>query len=317
MAHRAAALLAALLAVAVAATVLTSCGDDGEEGPFGEERRIEATAATGLATTADGHLVIGELASGRLQELDLTVEGAEPVELRSVPLVDADLEQGGLLGLVALDDTRLAAAVTGTDGRLRIDELDAATGEVRRTRWRGPEAAERANGGRMAVLADGTLLIGIGDLLDPDLVEDPGAPNGKVLAIAEDGTATPWAAGFNNPFALTGDGLGDVWVADNAPGSRPERLLRVTEGDVRRVTEWDDTRVPSGIAVLPDGRLALCSYATGELAIVDPADPGDGRGEVIADDCRYGVVALGDGGLAYAAPDEVVLLEGAGIVDDD
>ena len=41
------------------------------------------------------------------------------------------------------------------------------------------------------------------------------------------------------------------------------------------------------------------------------------RGEVIADDCRYGVVALGDGGLAYAADDEVVLLEGAGIVDDD
>ena len=28
-----------------------------------------------------------------------------------------------------------------------------------------------------------------------------------------------------------------------------------------------------------------------------------GRGEVIADDCRYGVVALGDGGLAYAADD--------------
>ena len=231
--------------------------------------------------------------------------------------VDAAPEQGGLLGLVALDEARLAASFTDADGRLRIDELDAATGAVLRTRWLGPEAQERANGGRMAVLADGTLLIGVGDLLDPDLVEDPDAPNGKVLAISEDGTATPWAAGLNNPFALAGDGLVDVWVADNAPGSRPERLLEVTEGDVAEVTSWDDTRVPSGIAVLPDGRLALCSFATGELGIVDPADPGDGRGDVVADDCRYGVVALPDGGLAYAAEAEVVLLDGDEALDDD
>lgn len=61
--------------------------------------------------------------------------------------------------------------------------------------------------------------------------------------------------------------------------------------------------------MLADGRLAICEYATFELVLVDPAEPGDASGETIATDCRYGVIALDDGRLAYAAEDELVVLE--------
>ncbi|MBX3284573.1 MAG: hypothetical protein KF703_04445, partial [Actinobacteria bacterium] len=176
---------------------------------------------------------------------------------------------------------------------------------------------------RLAVLPDGAVAIGIGDLLDPDRTPDPEAPNGKVLRIDGVDATTPLAGGLNNPFALAPGPNGTLWVADNAPGRRPERLLELSATaaagsrpdavpEPRVVASWSDTRVPSGLAWLADGRLALCSYATSELRVVD-ADEVDrlddpDTGVLVADDCRYGVVALPGGGLAYAAEDEVVIL---------
>lgn len=307
-----------IVALACLAAALAGCGDDGEASEtarFAEVRRVDVEAATGLAVVDGEHLIAGELRTGRLLAIDLDDDVNQAREVATVPDVDGSLEQGGLLDVTSLGDGHLAVAVTGTGGALRIDELDVNSGEVLRTRWEGPEAQERANGGRMATLADGRLVVGVGDLLDPALVDDPTAPNGKVLAIAPDGTADVVAEGFNNPFALGTDGV-DLWVADNAPGSRAERLLRIDAGGVEELASWDDTRVPSGLAVLHDGHLAICWFATGELSIVDRAEPGDVRGQVIAEDCRYGVARTPDG-LAYAAEDEVVLLEDLAPPDDD
>ena len=284
---------------------LTACGDDGAASPFTEARRLPASQATGLAVAADGRLLVGERLTGRIRSFDLATGAARGD--RTVADLDTDLVQGGLLGLAAVDGD-VVASYTADDGRITVGRV-AADGAVA-VRWTGPEAQEEANGGRL-VVSDGRLVIGIGDLLDPKRSPDPTTPNGKLLVLADDGTTAPLAAGFNNPFALGGGADGTLWVADNAPGSKQERILRVTGGDPEVIATWTDTRVPTGIAVVDDDRIAVCNFASGELRLVDVTEPGDGSGDLLADDCRYGVVALPKGGLAYAAEDQVVVLDPA------
>ena len=231
-------------------------------------------------------------------------------DVRWILLTDADRWEGGVD-----DDGDGGGGQKEADDDLPlvIDEVDGSSRAFTR-RWDGPRSAERANGGRMAVLggdtaAQDTLVIGVGDLLEPDQSARPDTPNGKVLVISDAGEASPFATGLNNPFALGNDGRNTVWVADNSPGDDPERLLRLTAARSEEVASWTDTRVPSGLAVLDDGTLAICYYATGDLVLVDPDDPRGGTGPRVADDCRYGVQFLGDRRLAYAAEDEVVIVD--------
>ncbi|MEZ5372284.1 MAG: PQQ-dependent sugar dehydrogenase [Microthrixaceae bacterium] len=290
-------------------------GDDvpaeAPDGRFSEVSRVDADEATGLAMREDGTLLVGERRTGRILEVDPDSGDAE--ELATVEDLDAGLEQGGLLDLAVNAEGTVLVSFTDTDGDIVIDEFDAGEESFSR-RWDGPEAQERANGGRMAVLGgdteeQDTLLIGIGDLLEPDRTTQPDAANGKLLSIDDEGDASPWSGGFNNPFALGGDGVNTAWVADNAPGSDPERLLRVTAARSEEVASWSDTRVPSGLAVTDDNQVAICYFAESSLVLVDPEDPKDGTGPRLADDCRYGVESLGDGRLAYSTDTEVVVIE--------
>lgn len=300
---------AAVAVVAVALALVAGCGSD-QGSSFREARRVPAAEATGLVVVGD-RLLVGERVTGRVLEVDPATGASRQVA--TVDDVRADLEQGGLLGLAAEADGTVLVAYTGADGHLDVDALDLATGE-RTRRWTGPEAQERANGGRLVVRGDGTVVVTVGDLLDPPKVDLPDAPNGKLLVLGDDGTTTPLAAGFNNPFAVAAGPDGTLWVADNAPGRKAERLLRVRDGKPYVVTEWPPpARVPSGLTTLFDGRLALCTYADGRLALIDPAHPGDATGVAVAGDCRYAVVTLPDGGLAYAAEDAVVILAPPGL----
>lgn len=292
---------------------LAACGDDDADG-WTAGRRVPVEQATALAVAPDGTLLAGELLSGEVLEIDLAT-GDRQARTVVEPL-DTSPSQRGLLSMAVTEDGSVLAAFVNGDDRIEVAELEA-DGTVG-SRWLGPDARDEANGGRLVVLPGDRLVIGIGDLLEPDLVDDPDAPNGKLLEIdlAEppgDGSSVgggdPLAGGFNNPFAMAAADDGTIWVSDNAFRGAPERLLRVDpDGEATTVAEWGDTRVPVGVAVTAEGMLALCNYATTELRLVDPDDPGDALGELLADDCRYGVVALPDGGLAYATEDEVILL---------
>lgn len=273
--------------------------------------RVDADEATALAVREDGTVLVGERLTGRVLEVD--PDSGETEELATVQDLDTDLEQGGLLDLAVNSEDTVLASSTDGDGRIVIDELSAQDESFVRL-WDGPESAERANGGRLTVLGgdtagQDTLLIGIGDLLEPDKSALPDTANGKLLAIDDEGESSSWATGFSNPFALGGDGTNTAWVADNAPGSNPERLLRVTAARTEEIASWTDTRVPSGLAVTDSNQLAICYFADGELMLVDPENPQGATGPILADDCKYGVVSLGDGRLAYSTDDEVVVID--------
>lgn len=85
------------------------------------------------------------------------------------------------------------------------------------------------NGGGMAFMRDGTLLIGVGDTGDPDLAQMDGELAGRILRYNADGTipasnpdpASPeYCRGLRNPFGLFSSSERDaVYCTDNGPTS--------------------------------------------------------------------------------------------------
>ena len=195
------------------------------DAPVTEVARFSAPSATALAVRPDGTLLVGERLTGRIFSAD--PDSATTSNLATVKDLDTGMTQGGLLGLALTSEGGILVSYTSSDGHIVIDQTDASARNFTR-RWDGPKTAERANGGRLAVLGgdthdQNTLIIGIGDLLDPAKTPRPDTANGKLLRIDEEGGAGPWASGFNNPFALGSDETNTIWVADNSPGEQPER----------------------------------------------------------------------------------------------
>lgn len=250
-----------------------------------------------MVALPDGGLLYGQRTTGRI----LTSEG----EL--VARVDVVSEgQRGLLGLDVDDDGAVFAAWTRPDGRIVVGRV--APGEQRLV-WVGPESSRLGNGGHIAFSPEGDLVIGIGDLEDPGSVSDLNAPHGKLLRLDPDGDPGQdpelVSSGWNNPFAFGFTPSGALWLADNAPGNDRERLLRADP--VGPQTWLPDRTAPSGLAAIDDSTLALCSYRTQLLLRYRIGVNGVARLESppIARDCRYGVVLLADGRLAYAADESI------------
>ncbi|MGH9164387.1 MAG: PQQ-dependent sugar dehydrogenase, partial [Acidimicrobiales bacterium] len=217
----------------------------------------------------------------------------------------------GLLGVAVDAGGRTFAAWTRPDGRLVVGQVAPAP---ERLAWLGPPSTDLANGGHLVVAPDGRLVIGIGDLRAPPLVDDPGAPNGKLLSLDPDGppdqSPRVLSRGWNNPFAFTYTPGGQLWVADNAPGRRPERLARGDGGGPpTAVTELAGKSAPSGLAALADGRLALCGFVSRRLDVYRVGGETARRGRrPLAEDCATGAVRLADGRLAYADESSIRVL---------
>jgi hypothetical protein len=184
------------------------------------------------------------------------------------------------------------------------------TDGAQRLVWEGPASSDRANGGHLALLQDGRLVIGIGDLQDPDRVTDPDAPNGKLLGLdpagPPDEDPTMLSDRWNNPFAFVVTRRGVVWVADNAPGDDPERIGRGDRGTDRAALPG--MRAPSALVELGPGRLALCGYLDGLLTLVEVDGGPPTVGETVATGCRTGAVSLDDDRLAVSDGERVHFL---------
>lgn len=249
----------------------------------------------------DGGLLYGERLTGRIRSVSATgVLASKPL---SAVVVRAALDdQRGLLGLARTPEGRLFASWTrAEDGRLVVGEIMAGGGGVRLV-WFGPVSADRANGGAIAVGADGQLLVGIGDLLaDGALSEDTSAPSRRVLGLDPDGAADQRPAvvssGWNNPYALVVASDGVPWVADNAGGQERERIGRADRParDAVPVSRGRTTIAPAGLVALPSRRLGVCGFVSGrvdEIRIVRGVPRPTGH--VLGRPCATGVALLAD-----------------------
>lgn len=297
--------------LAVVAVAAAGCGgqDDSPtpapdaDGRLGTQRDV----VSALLALPDGGLMFAERTTGRIQRLD--AEGA-PQETVATVAVSSE-GQRGLLGLARDDRGRLYAAWTDPDARLVVGRVL----PDRRLVWRGPAASELGVGGRLVFAPDGRLVIGVGDLEQRDRVDDPRAPNGKLLALDVDAPPDQrprvLSGGWTNPFAFAFTPSGDLWVADNAIGRDKERLARGDMGTAANVTDLPSVTAPSGLAALSDRELLLCGYVSRELTVYEIGADGTARrtGPPVARDCALGVIRLRDGRLAYARPDSVAIID--------
>ena len=269
--------------------------------PGGRVLVPDAREPTAMAPLPGGGLLFGERATGRVRLVE--ADG----DLRARPLVDLDVSSDGargLLGLAVDGSEDVYATWTRPDRRLVVGRVQPRPTKVL---WVGPLSAPGANGGHLAMAPDGGLVVGIGDLGAPEVTDDADAPNGKLLRLNPRGPA-PQAAevlssGWHNPLAFTFRGDGSLWVADNSPGERPERLAPVEPGGrPGRVIQLAANIAPSGVAPLPNDRLAVCGFLSGDLRAFDTTATALGiqSGEDLATDCSLGVVRLAGGDLAYA-----------------
>ncbi len=290
----------------------------------GADVLVEADQPAAMVALADGGLLVGERLSGRIVRVSA---GGDTTPVAVVE-VRTDGEQRGLLGLAVDPSDRIFAAFTRPgDGAIVVAQV----APERRDVWVGPASVDLANGGHIAFGPDGRLVIGIGSLTDETLIEEPGVPNGKLLTLDPDGDPgqepVVLASGFHNPFAFVVAPDGDIYVGDNSPGDEPERLLEVraplvtepqpppgtpTMPEPTLLASIDAHTVASGLALLPGGRLAMCTYLgrTLQLWQLDEISA-SAVGEPLASDCLLGVVTLADGRLAYATGDDVRVVAGA------
>lgn len=256
---------------------------------------------------AEGGFIYGERTTGRIIRSTRTGETMTTVELEDELATDG---QRGLLGLAVRRSgaaTDIYASWTrADDGRLVVGRL--ASGRITLV-WEGPVSADRANGGTLAFRGD-ELLVSIGDLEDPASVDDPDAPNGKILALDPQAGADQQAAvvssGWNNPFAMTVLAQ-DIWLVDNAPGETPERVVRIPPSGDPAVLELEgEMRAPSSLAVLPDGDLVLCGFVSGIVERLPvPADGVAAPTEELGPPCATGVAVLADGSIVSTTADAI------------
>ncbi len=258
----------------------------------------------------------GERLTGRIRRI--TPDGrVSPGAVATVPVVGARSDQRGLLGLARGRSGRIyASGVRPSDRRLVIVEVSATSAP--RLVWVGPVSADRANGGGLAITADGLLLVGVGDLLaDRSLESDPSVPNRKIVALDVDGPAdqTPLvrSSGWNNPYAITVAPDGVPWVADNAGGSARERVGRANRParDAPPLGRAGEVRAPAALVALGGNRFGVCGYVShrvDEARVVNGAMRLTGR--VIARPCAEGMTLLPDRRLMTATEDAIWVSRG-------
>lgn len=298
------------LLVGAAIPALLALRDDGLDGSAVID---DAQFPVAIVEVDKGGFVFAERATGRVR----LVRGDGMLEPEPVATVAVATDgQRGLLGLTRLveDDARLFAAWTrAEDGVLVVGQVF--PGEPRLI-WEGPESVVQGNGGHLEVSPLGEIVIGIGDAGATGLIEDPEAPNGKLLALDPDGevdqTPEVLSSGWRNPYAFAYDEDGRLWVADNAPPGTTERV-GVADKEDGPLTELAENLAPSAMVVLPDGDLGLCGFLDGQMRKV-AIDRGRGTGtdptaaltsDIVVEPCTVAAVTLSDGSILFASETEI------------
>ena len=298
------------LVVGAVMPALLALRDDGVDGSAVVE---EAEFPVAIEEIDDGAFVYAEREVGRIR----LVRGDGQIDPDPVATLAVAADgQRGLLGLARVvdDEARLFAAWTrAEDGRLVVGQVF--PGEPRLI-WVGPQSVDQGNGGHLEASPDGDVIVGIGDAGAPDLIDDPDAPNGKLLALDPDGdvdqTPEVLSSGWRNPYAFAYDEDGRLWVADNAPPGQAERIGLGDKED-GSVIMLNENLAPAVLIVLPDGDLGVCGYLDGQMRKVTVSRGGrtgtdptaELTGDVVVEPCTVGAAQLSDGTTLFATETEI------------
>ncbi len=178
----------------------------------------------GVAFLPGGDALVSERTTARI--LRVPAGGGEPEEVMTVPGVDADAGEGGLLGLAVSPDFErdgLVYAYLTSDEDNRIVRMELEGGGEPEVVFDGIQAAGIHNGGRIAFGPDGKLYAGTGDAGNTALSQDPGSPNGKILRLEPDGSVPDdnprenspvLSLGHRNVQGLAWDERGRLWATE-------------------------------------------------------------------------------------------------------
>ena len=220
------------LMVLAAAALAAGCGSDDTSAPAPAPAPTSppatpADAATGLqvpwglAFLPDGRALVSERETGRI--LSIPPGGGEPQVEMTVPGVDPDAGEGGLLGIALSPDYSgdglvYAYMTTADDNRIVRFRLGGEPEPILTGLARG----RIHNGGRIAFGPDGRLYAGVGDTGDLSLPQDPESRSGKILRMDPDGSVPAdnpagslvWSLGHRNVQGLAWDGVGRLWATE-------------------------------------------------------------------------------------------------------
>jgi hypothetical protein len=206
------------------------------------------------------------------------------------------------------------AAWTDPADRLTVGQVS--PGPIR-VIWRARAFSRFDVGGHLAVTPQGALLLGVG----AGVIPAPGAaagPTGDLVLLRPDQRPSRrplvLSTGWNNPFAFAFTPDGRLWVADNVPGTRGERLARGDlDGRPTHVTPLPPGTAPSGLAAVSRSRLIVCGFQSRLLQAfrITSGQRAVAVGPPLARNCWIGVIRLAGGRLAYAGPGATVTVTSA------
>lgn len=217
---RATATLLALVALTVAA-----CGSTAGSSSAAPGAKTIATGLHvpwGIAFLPDGDALVSERTTGRI--LRIPRDGGTPRRAMTVPGVDTNAGEGGLLGLAVSPDyarDRLVYAyfTSTTDNRIVRFRL----GGRPQLLVTGIARGQIHDGGRIAFGPDGKLYAGVGETGQSGLAQDQGSLNGKILRMNPDGSVPSdnpfpgsrvWTLGHRNVQGLAWDRAGRLWATE-------------------------------------------------------------------------------------------------------
>lgn len=190
-------------------------------------------------------------------------------------------------------------------------------------------------GGALTWLADGTLLVGVGDHEDAEAAQDLARPLGAILRINRDGSAPRdnpfvdnadadprlYALGLRNPFGVAADSRGALFLLDNGdigfdtiyqlrPGANygwpSSAVPPSTKVQIPIHTYLESTGLASAVVYRGrlkdfDGGLFFCQYHRfGALHWFKPRPPTPVElDRVLATGCSSGIRVLPDGYIYY------------------
>lgn len=265
---------------------------------------VDNVVVGALAALPDGGVVYGEQYTGVVKSVTPADPQTDAVEMAKSKVEDVttvDVSKGGQRGLLGLlnDNGKLYAAWTdaATDA-LVVGEIT--KGSPTRLIWIGPKATNTNIGGRLAMSPLNRLAVSIGDLQEPDKINDPNALNGKIITLDPNLTADQRpnivSRGWTNPRGLVYDRGGNLWVVDG------DRLARAGEQGTQGDTTKLGTNVAaSGLSFYADKELLVCQANNKRLErylTVDGVRVVPGR--TVAKNCAYDVVQQKNGTITYA-----------------